>query len=168
MWSPVSKLIRYFLLRVQVTFVPLELMYGIWWSLFSSSPSPSTTALLAQPLTVLAWLGLPRTVLRLALDLTQTLRHLDDHILHESCHRPSLNDADARSIGSGLSPQHKPVQADATRSRRPSGSVPGSRRKHGRALSFGAWRVFKVVRCYAANRQHTNHQTDQPTNQTSD
>ena len=162
MWSPVSKLIwYYFLLRVQVTFVPLELMYGIWWSLFSSSPSPSTTALLAQPLTVLAWLGLPRTVLRLALDLTLTLRHLDDHILHESC---CLNDADARSIESELSPQRKPVQADATRSRRPSGSVPGSRRKHGRALSFGAWRVFKVVRCYAANQQHTNHRTNQPIN----
>ena len=153
--TPVPKLVRCFLIRVQVTFVPLELMYGIWWSLFSSSSVPSTTVLSTQPLTVLAWLGLPRTVLRLALDLTRTLRHLDDHILHESC---CLNDADAASIGSELSPQHKPVRADATRARRLSGSVPGSRRKQGRTLSFGAWRVFKVVRCVrylAANHHYT-------------
>ena len=127
--------------------MPLELMYGVWWFLYSSHSNVLSVS--APPLTVLAWLGLPRTVLRLALDLAQTLRHLDDHILHESCHRACINeDADRspRQIGSNVPSKAARKPGVGTRSRRPSRSVMSSRGRQGQALSFGAWRVCKVVR----------------------
>ena len=126
----------------QATFLYPEFVYGVWWCLYSSSlPATSSAyAPLMQPLMVLAWLGFPRTVLRLALDLMQTLRRLDDHILHESCHRPSPEHNTDRPLASS------PLRGVPKNNRRRSSwATVSSRRMHGRVLSFGAWRVLQVV-----------------------